>query len=82
MKDLITIRNFIIIVISLGAVLMTVGAVRNYQGPGTESTFELISDDVDLTLQNISYTKTRSGEARWTLEASMKPKGEKQRRER
>ena len=44
-------------------------ALRNYRVFGPDAAVEFIPDNVDLTLKNINYTKTRAGEPLWTLVA-------------
>lgn len=64
---LITTRNFIILVILLIAVWVAVLGGRYSRVLWPEAPLELIPDNVDLTLKNIKYTKTRDGEPLWTL---------------
>ena len=65
---LITTRNILILATILILVWSAVWALFNYL-LWQESTSDLIPDNVDLTLENIKYTKTRDGERRWTLVA-------------
>jgi LPS export ABC transporter protein LptC len=58
---------FLVLIIVVGVV--SVFALRSYRDWGLEETFESIPDNVDLTLKNIKYTKTRDGEPLWTLVA-------------
>ncbi len=62
-------RNIIIFAAFSLAILFAVRALISYRGLGSEYTAELIPDNVDLTLKNIKYTKTRAGEPLWTLVA-------------
>ena len=66
---LITTRNFIIFVTVLMVVWLSVRELLNYGVLGQETTAELIPKNVDMTLKNIKYTKTRAGEPLWTLVA-------------
>jgi len=66
---LVTTRNIIIFATISLVVLFAVRALISYRGLGSEDTAELIPDNVDLTLKNIKYTKTRAGEPLWTLVA-------------
>jgi len=63
----ITARNFIILVILLIAVWVAVLGGRYSRVLWPEAPLELIPENVDLTLKNIKYTKTRDGEPLWTL---------------
>lgn len=67
---LITARNIAILAIVLICFGFTARALLNSSDLGPEVTFELIPEDVDLTLKNIKYTKTRDGEPLWTLVAN------------
>lgn len=64
---LITSRNFIILFILLIAVWVAVLGGRYSRVLWPEAPLELIPENVDLTLKNIKYTKTRDGEPLWTL---------------
>ena len=64
---LITTRNFIILGILLIAVWVAVLGGRYSWVLWPEAPLELMPDNVDLTLKNIKYTKTRDGEPLWTL---------------
>lgn len=65
----ITIRNLIILVIIVSIVWLTLRVLRDDRVLGPDDGFELIPENVDLTLKNISYTKNREGEPLWTLVA-------------
>jgi len=64
-----TTRNLLTLALVLVAGVVTVFALRSYRVWGPETTFESIPENVDLTLKNIKYTKTRDGEPLWTLVA-------------
>jgi LPS export ABC transporter protein LptC len=64
-----TTRNLLTLVLVLVAGVLSVFALRSYRAWGPETTFESIPENVDLTLKNIKYTKTRDGEPLWTLVA-------------
>lgn len=66
---LITTRNFIILVTILITSYLVVWGLYYSRILEPEATAELIPDNVDLTLKNIKYTKTRDGEPLWTLVA-------------
>lgn len=66
---LLTTRNITIFATISLAVLFATRTLISYRGLGPEDTAELIPDNVDLTLKNIKYTKTRAGEPLWTLVA-------------
>ena len=66
---LITTRNFIILVTILVTSYLAVWGLYYSRVLEPEATAELIPDNVDLTLKNIKYTKTRAGEPLWTLVA-------------
>lgn len=69
MVKLLTIRNFLTLATILLAIWMAVPALRNFLTQGPDISRELIPKDIDLTLQNITYTKTRNGAPLWTLQA-------------
>jgi len=50
-------------------VWLSVRFLLNYGVLGKGPTAELIPENVDMTLKNIKYTKTRAGEPLWTLVA-------------
>jgi LPS export ABC transporter protein LptC len=64
-----TTGNLLTLFLVLVAGGLSVFALRSYQEWRPESTFESIPENVDLTLKNIKYTKTRDGEPLWTLVA-------------
>ena len=66
---LLTSRNILILVTVSLAVWFAVWALHDSRVLGSEATFEPIPDNVDLSLKNIKYTKTRGGEPLWTLVA-------------
>ncbi len=65
----ITTRNLIILIVILSIVWLTLRVLRDDRVMGPDDALELISENVDLTLKNISYTKNRAGEPLWTLVA-------------
>ena len=67
---LLSTRNIVIFAILSLSVVLTARALLHSRILVPESTFELIPDNVDLTLKNITYTKTRDGEPLWTLVAN------------
>ncbi len=69
MMRLVTTRNIVILVIVPLMVWGGVWALRNSRFWDKDTTIERIPDNVDLTLQNIKYTKTSGGEPLWTLVA-------------
>lgn len=69
MMRLLTTRNVTIIVIVLISVWLGLQIPGSYRVIGPEIPLELISENVDLTLKNIKYTKNRAGELLWTLVA-------------
>ena len=69
MLRLLTIRNLLILVVVLAAGALLFGGLRSNYGWEPDVSFEPIPDNVDLTLKNIKYTKTRDGESIWTLVA-------------
>jgi LPS export ABC transporter protein LptC len=69
MARLLTTRNLLTLVLVLVVGMLSVFALRSYRDWGIETTFESIPENVDLTLKNITYTKTRDGEPLWTLVA-------------
>jgi LPS export ABC transporter protein LptC len=69
MMRLVTTRNILILVIIPLVVWGGVRALRNSRFLDKDATIERIPDNVDLTLQNIKYTKTSGGEPLWTLVA-------------
>ena len=69
MLRLLTIRNLLILIAVLVAGTLFFGGLRNHYGWGPNVSFESIPENVDLTLKNIKYTKTRDGEPVWTLVA-------------
>jgi LPS export ABC transporter protein LptC len=69
MVKLLTIRNFLTLVIVLLALWMALQALRNFLTLGPDISRELIPENIDLTLKNITYTKTRNGVPLWTLKA-------------
>ena len=66
---LITTRNFIILVLFSVAVWVAVLGGRYSRVLWPEAPLELIPENVDLTLKNIKYSKTKDGEPLWTLVA-------------
>lgn len=66
---LITTRNFIILVLFSAAVWVAVLGGRYSRVLWPEAPLELIPENVDLTLKNIKYSKTKDGEPLWTLVA-------------
>jgi LPS export ABC transporter protein LptC len=69
MLRLLTIRNLLILVVFLVAGTLLFRGLSTHYGWEPDVGFESIPDNVDLTLKNIKYTKTRDGEPVWTLEA-------------
>ena len=65
----ITTRNIIVFSTALMLVFLGVRVLFNFGVLGQEATTELIPENVDMTLKNIKYTKTRAGEPLWTLMA-------------
>ncbi len=66
---LITTHNLTNIGIILLIIWLTIQVLRNDRVLGPEAAFELIPDNVDLSLKNIKYTKTRDGDPLWSLVA-------------
>jgi LPS export ABC transporter protein LptC len=69
MVKLLTIRNFLTLVIVLLAFWMALQVLRDFLTLGPNISRELIPKNIDLTLKNITYTKTRNGAPLWTLKA-------------
>jgi LPS export ABC transporter protein LptC len=69
MLRLLTIRNLLILIAVLVAGTLLFVGLRNHYGWEPDVSFESIPDNIDLTLKNIKYTKTRDGEPLWTLVA-------------
>lgn len=67
---LISTRNIVILAVLLISVVLAARALLHSRILGPKSTFDLIPDNVDLTLKDIKYTKTRDGEPLWTLVAN------------
>jgi LPS export ABC transporter protein LptC len=64
---LITTRIITILFITLVALWLVVQALYNYSVVVPETTPVAVDSNVDLTLQNIKYTKTEEGKPLWTL---------------
>jgi LPS export ABC transporter protein LptC len=69
MVKFLTIRNFLTLVIVLLAFWMALQVLRDFLTLGPNISRELIPKNIDLTLKNITYTKTRNGAPLWTLKA-------------
>jgi LPS export ABC transporter protein LptC len=69
MVNLLTRRNLLSLIIVLVTIWMAVEALRNFLTLGPDISRELIPKNIDLTLKNITYTKTRNGVPLWTLRA-------------
>ena len=69
MASLLTTRNLLILVLFLVVSAMSIFVLRYYREWEPVTTFESIPENVDLTLKNINYTKTRDGKPLWTLVA-------------
>ena len=69
MVKLLTGRNFLTLAIVLLTVWMAVQALRDFLTQGPDISRELIPENIDLSLKNITYTKTRNGVPLWTLKA-------------
>ncbi|MFT5699930.1 MAG: LPS export ABC transporter protein LptC [Desulforhopalus sp.] len=66
---LITKHNLFNIVIIAIVVWLAIRVLGNARVLAPETTFELIPDNIDLSLKNIKYTKTHGGAPLWTLVA-------------
>jgi LPS export ABC transporter protein LptC len=66
---MLTTRNLLVLALVFVVVALSVFALRSYRDLGLETSFESIPENVDLTLKNIKYTKTRDGDPLWTLTA-------------
>lgn len=60
-------RHLLIAAVLLLAGALAVLVARNYRGFSPEEIVESLPRNVDLSLQEISYTETREGVRRWTL---------------
>lgn len=71
----ITSRNILVIIIFSVTIPFAILALHSHSVLEPEAHFEPIPDDVDLTLKNIKYTKSRNGELFWTLMAESADQG-------
>ena len=69
MVNLLSGRNFLTLAIAVLTVWMAVQALRHFLTLGPDISRDLIPEHIDLTLKNITYTKTRNGIPLWTLKA-------------
>lgn len=64
---MLTVRNLLILVLILVVIGLSLFSLVSHREWGLETSFEPIPENVDLTLRNIKYTKTRDGDPLWTL---------------
>ncbi|MBE0598795.1 MAG: LPS export ABC transporter periplasmic protein LptC [Desulfuromonadales bacterium] len=62
-------RHLLIAAILILSAALAVVVARNYRGPSPEEMIAALPSNIDLSLQEISYTETRDGVRRWTLDA-------------
>lgn len=68
-------HNIFFIIIFSVTILFAIGVLHSQSVLEPEAHIEPIPDDVDLTLKNIQYTKSRNGELFWTLLAESAEQG-------
>lgn len=66
---LITTRNIVILLIVIMTFLLVIHTLRKNYGVLPEAPPVPMSANVDLSLQNIQYSKTRAGQTLWTIVA-------------
>jgi LPS export ABC transporter protein LptC len=69
MKNHLNLRNFLALLIVVGAAALILAVIRNHDRLSPGAIIETVKPEADLALRRIHYTETRDGVRRWTLDA-------------